>query len=72
MQTNNKIYITATELANALNVSVGYGYKICRSLNEDLKKAGFLTIAGKVPIKYFEEKWYGMKDHGDAIERVSR
>ena len=55
MEENNKIYITANELAEMLDVSVGHAYK----LNQELEKEGFLVIAGKVPRRYFEKRWYG-------------
>lgn len=55
MAENNKIYITANELAEMLGVSVGHAYK----LNQELEKEGFLVIAGKVPRRYFEKRWYG-------------
>ena len=55
MAENNKIYITANELAEMLGVSVGHAYK----LNQELEKEGFLVIAGKVPRRYFEKSWYG-------------
>lgn len=29
-------------------------------LNEELKAKGYRTICGKVPTKYFEEKFYGL------------
>lgn len=44
----NKIYITASELAEMLGVSVGHAYKIIRKLNQELAEQGFLVIAGKV------------------------
>lgn len=56
MAENNKIYITANELAEMLDVSVGHAYK----LNQELEKEGFLVIAGKVPRRYFEKRWYGL------------
>ena len=71
MAENNKIYITANELAEMLGVSVGHAYKLIRKLNqeldkiglegvrEELEKEGFLVIAGKVPRRYFEKRWYG-------------
>ena len=49
MAENNKIYITANELAEMLGVSVGHAYKLIRKLNQELEKGGFLVIAGKVP-----------------------
>ena len=59
MTENNKIYITANELAEMLGVSVGHAYKLIRKLNQELEKEGFLVIAGKVPRRYFEKRWYG-------------
>lgn len=54
-----RIYITANELAEMLGVSVGHAYKLIRKLNQELEKEGFLVIAGKVPRRYFEKRWYG-------------
>ena len=42
-----------------LGVSVGHAYKLIRKLNQELEKEGFLVIAGKVPRRYFEKRWYG-------------
>ena len=42
MAENNKIYITANELAEMLGVSVGHAYKLIRKLNQELEKEGFL------------------------------
>ena len=46
-------------LAEMLGVSVGHAYKLIRKLNQELEKEGFLVIAGKVPRRYFEKRWYG-------------
>lgn len=59
MTEENKIYITASELAEMLGVSVGHAYKIIRKLNQELAEQGFLVIAGKVPRRYLEKRWYG-------------
>lgn len=53
MTEENKIYITASELAEMLGVSVGHSYKIIRRLNQELLKDGYLVIAGKVPRRYY-------------------
>ncbi|MGN0383091.1 MAG: ICEBs1 excisionase [Eubacterium sp.] len=55
-----KMYITAEEAAEILGVSRGYAYKIIRGLNNELKEKGYRVILGKVPTKYFEEKFYGL------------
>lgn len=59
MTENNKIYITASELADMRGVSVGHAYKLIRKLNQEFEKDGFLVIAEKVPRRYFEKRWYG-------------
>ena len=41
MAENNKIYITANELAEMLGVSVGHAYKLIRKLIRNWKKKGF-------------------------------
>lgn len=56
----NTILIDAAEVAQILDVSKAFAYKVVRELNEELKNKGFITIAGKVSRKYFEEKFYGL------------
>ena len=56
---NEKIYYSAEDIAKMLGVSMGKAYKILREMNKDLASKGFLTIAGKIPVEYFKEKWYG-------------
>ena len=38
---------------------MGKSYKILREMNKELAGKVFLTIAGKIPVEYFREKWYG-------------
>ena len=49
MENTMKMYITADEVAELLG-----------GLNDELKAKGFRVISGKVPRKYFQEKYYGM------------
>ena len=61
---NEKIYYSAEDIANMLGVSKRKSYKILREKNKELANKGFLTIAGKIPVEYFKEKWYGgAKEH---------
>ena len=62
-----KQYATAKEVAEALGISESGAYKVIRELNNQLKEAGFITIAGKVNRTYFEEKccYGGMRTAGD-------
>ncbi len=56
---NKKLMISANEVAEALGVSMSHAYKIVRLLNKDLETKGFITVAGRVSRRYFEEKFYG-------------
>lgn len=56
---NEKIYYSAEDIAKMLGVRMGKSYKILREMNKELAGKGFLTIAGKIPVEYFREKWYG-------------
>jgi len=59
MTQETKLFITATELAGMLGISIGQAYKIIRKLNQELEKEGFIIIAGKIPRRYFEKRWFG-------------
>lgn len=50
------------EVAQELGVSIPYAYKLIRSMNEELKKAGCITIAGRIDRKFFHEKFYGTRE----------
>lgn len=52
-------FIRADGVAQELNVSKPYAYKLIRKLNEELKAKGFITIAGRVNRQYFNERLYG-------------
>ena len=55
----NKRYLTASDVAAFMGVSVAMAYKIIRRLNDELSARGFITVAGKVSRCYFEQKVYG-------------
>ena len=48
------------EIAEELGISKPFAYKLVRQMNEELEAKGFLTIAGRVSRKYYEEKFYGI------------
>ena len=54
-------FITAEEVAAAMGVSRSKAYQIVRTLNRELRAMGFITIAGKCPVQYFEKRCYGMQ-----------
>ena len=55
-----KIYFSASDIAGMLDISKAKAYEIIRQLNDELQAKGFLVIQGKVPIAYFQERWYGL------------
>lgn len=54
------LYYTAIEIADLLGVSRGHAYKIVKQLNAELAQKGYITIAGRIPKKFFVEHYYGM------------
>lgn len=46
------------DVKQILGISESKAYKIIQQLNKELKQKGYITIAGRVPIKYFKEKYY--------------
>lgn len=57
-----EIFMRVEEVAEELGVSIPYAYKLIRSMNEELKEAGWITIAGRIDRKFFHEKFYGTRE----------
>ena len=55
----NKRFMYADDVAEFMGVSVPMAYKIIRKLNDELLAQGYLTVAGRVSRRYFEQKVYG-------------
>ena len=58
-----KMFMRVEEVAEELDVSVPYAYKLIRQMNAELKKTGCVTIAGRIDRKYFYEHIYGTKSY---------
>ena len=54
----SKRFLTATDVAELLDVSRSTAYRIIKRLNDELNKAGKITMAGKISAKYFYENTY--------------
>ena len=52
-------FIRAEDVAQELNVSKPYAYKLIRQLNEELRAKGYIIISGRVNRQYFYERLYG-------------
>lgn len=51
-----KNFMTVEEVAQKLNVSKSYAYKIVRELNAELRKLGYLTVVGRANTSFFRKK----------------
>ena len=60
-----KIYYSAKDISDMLDVSVSKAYGLIKIMNQELEKEGYLVISGKVPIAYFKKRWYGL----DSIQQ---
>ena len=58
-----ELFVRAEEVSRELGISKPYAYKLVREMNEELKQKGFITIPGRVSRRYFEEKFYGLRDN---------
>ena len=52
-------YMTVNDVMQVIGCKEGLAYKIIRNMNSELKAKGYLTVNGKVPRRYFQEKIYG-------------
>ena len=51
-------FMRADEVAQELEVSKSYAYKLIQQLNGELQEKGYITIAGRVNRQYFKERLY--------------
>ncbi len=55
---SSKVFYTADDVSELLTISRPTAYRIIRKLNDELAEKGFIIISGRVPKKYFDEKFY--------------
>lgn len=60
-------FITAEEIQKIMNISRSKAYQIVRELNKELKAMGYITIAGKCPVSFFKQKFYGLEIGGESV-----
>ena len=59
MQTSSiKRFYTVIDVMAMLGVKESKAYKVMQGLSKELQARGYITISGKVPVKYFDEKYY--------------
>lgn len=53
-----KKFYRADDVASMLGVARATAYRVIKQLNKELQEKGFIVISGRVPAKYFDEKFY--------------
>jgi hypothetical protein len=61
-----QMFLRVEEVAQQLDVSTAYAYKLIRTMNAELKKTGCITISGRIDKKFFYEKFYGTRDQKEG------
>lgn len=54
----DKLFFSVDDVITILGISKSTAYREIKKLNDELKHKGFITISGKVPVKYFLERLY--------------
>ena len=62
-------FIRAEEVAEVMEISVPYAYKIIRKLNQELSDKGYITVTGRVNREYFNERVYSAERPVKAPEK---
>lgn len=62
----SKQVYTAKDISEILGVSESKSYQYIRQLNDELKEKGFLICRGRVPVAYFQERFFGVNTGGTA------
>lgn len=55
---DDRLMLRATDLSELLQISVGSSYRIIKKLNVELEEKGYIVIAGRIPTKYFEKRFF--------------
>ena len=57
-------FVTASEVAEIMGISRSKAYQIVREMNKELKSMGYITVAGKCPVQFFKQKFFGLEIGG--------
>ncbi|MHB8130575.1 MAG: hypothetical protein ACYDEX_16415 [Mobilitalea sp.] len=69
---NNEAFIDVIEICRMLGIGKTKAYAIISTYNQELRAKGFLTIRGRCPRKYFEQKIYGYSDYYNPEEDLEK
>ncbi len=59
-----KRFLNAEDVAQYMGIAIPTAYKVIRTINRELSKNGYVTVAGKVNKSYFENKVNGGMVYG--------
>ena len=72
MLMKGSLFMRVEEVAEVMDVSVPYAYKLIRKFNKELENAGCITISGRIDRKFFYEHFYGTRKDSDADGSVQK
>lgn len=58
MGSNRDYFYFVEDVMKMLDLSRAKCYEIIKQLNRELEDAGYLTVAGRVPKRYFDSRYY--------------
>lgn len=67
MTSDNKL-LDVNEVAEFIDVSKSYAYRIIRRLNEELKASGHYVVPGKANKAYLAQKYFGVPEAATMTE----
>ena len=56
MKTAKDTFYFVEDVMGLLGMSRAYSYKLIRQLNDELEGKGFITVPGRVPRSYFDQR----------------
>lgn len=62
MVRSEKMFLRAEEVAELMEVSVPYAYKLIRQMTRELEKKGCIVINGRIDSKFFFDHIYGTRE----------
>ena len=62
MERNEKMFLRAEDVAELMEVSLPYVYKLIRQMNRELEKKGCFIMNGRIDSKFFFDHFYGTKE----------
>ena len=69
MEAVEKVFMSAEEVAEVMDLSKAYAYKVIQRMNEKLEKTGYITMQGRIDRKFFYDQFYGTADRAQKEVR---